>query len=120
MASEELSIQDILEQYLTSLDGDKLFVLIWGPGRDDANYEKRTDILRELRRRFPRAHIHFNDDGELRKVTRDKFLTYSDEELCLAVAADIILALDTSQGGIDDVAKYAKYREVRKKLVILM
>jgi len=101
------------------MDGDNLIVLVWGPGPSDKNYKKRQDIRSELQKSFPAAEIYFSEDPALRKLTRKAYPDVVDEEKAHGLVADLVLALDTSKGVGEEIAKFSAIPKIAAKLIVL-
>jgi hypothetical protein len=63
--------------------------------------------------------VRLSEERELRDVTEHRFSTVPDEELVHAMAADVILALDTAKGVGEEIARFSAYPKIAQKLIVL-
>lgn len=95
-------------------------IVLWGPGSyDEIGFQKRNKIRNSIKAENPDASVILPEDPGIGFVTQ-KFVSDIDlQEIFQGLAADLIFALDTSQGVAEEVARYSRIPSIAKRLLVL-
>lgn len=105
-----------------------LNILVWGPGDPgpDASlekqkaYQKRIEIKKILKGRFPSAEVHFSEDPEMIRIA-DGIHGQLRKEALQAKAADLVIMLDISRGADLELDHFVPtYPWFRDKVYVLL
>lgn len=122
MTSEEALLwQERFEKVLENARSRfKPLIVLWGPGRkDERGFQKRNKIRERIQRECPKASIVFPEDINLQQITNEYVCSIDMQEILQGLAADIIFALDISQGVGEEVARYSRIHKISSKLIII-
>lgn len=122
MTSEEVALwrkrfEDLLEY--AKLRFAPLIVL-WGPGpRDEEGFQKRNKIRDSILLETPKASVILPEDPEVSALTKEFVSNLNSQEMFQGLAADLIFALDISQGVSEEVARYSAIHKIASRLIIV-
>lgn len=97
-----------------------LTILIWGPGKNDAeHYEKRLKLKREIRECFRNADVFFSEELNLAEtLPGSERWEFPIQELWHLAACDVCVVLDTSRGPGEEVAYFVGSPHAHKLLIL--
>jgi hypothetical protein len=115
-----MSFADSINRLEALLSGASIAVLVWGSGTGSPkDYEKREKIRKVLSEYFRNADVKFSEDPSLRAlVPGSGEITIPQEELWQLAACDVCVALDTSAGVSQEIARYTATRFAYKLLIL--
>ena len=97
-------------------------IIIWGPGRSDAQrYEKRKCVRNAIQRVVPNGDVVFPEDRKVIRATKKALGSgkVDDMERVQALTADIVIALDISAAVGEEVARYSAHPKIASKLFVV-
>ena len=104
---------------------EKVLVVVLGPGKEnEAGWRKRLQI-RDSLGSIPGVKAHFPEDPELRSLATEQFGVSGERddferELIQCAVADLVVALETSDGVKDEVAIFSRIRSIAPKVVTFL
>lgn len=98
---------------------EPLAVLLWGPAKESDKYWKREEIKKNLEACFPNVEVAYSEELLKQECPDDLFTDQVYAGLQHALAADVIIALEVSEGVLAEIAHYGSKKEIAKKLYIL-
>jgi hypothetical protein len=115
-----MSFEDSLKKVEALLSGASISVLVWGSGTGSPkDYEKRGKIRKVLSDYFRNADVKFSEDPSLRALVPGAGeITIPQEELWQLAACDVCVALDTSAGVSQEIARFTGTRFTYKLLIL--
>lgn len=111
-------IQERIARFHNRARGEKIVVVVWGPGEsDEKGYKKRLKIQDEIAKHFEHAKVYFSEDiDEVEMPNATNLLTGAVH----AYVADVVIALDKGRGVHLEIDRSIEnFRWIRDKLFIL-
>ena len=97
-----------------------LNILLWGPGVSASTYAMRLSIKGYIEREFDDVHdVRLPEDPELKAIFENPVGDEVDEELNQALVANVIIALDISQGVGEEISRFSSYERIAHKMFLL-
>ena len=93
----------------------EFLVLIWGPGKNQAGYDKRCMIRDVLRNLFPRSKFDFSEDIQIPEI-----IGTLPKQAVQAKIAKLIIILDISRGAHFEINHFTKYSWFLSKAWVLV
>lgn len=106
-----------MEKTLKEIEQLPLSIVIWGPDSSGESilYEKRVQILNELRKKGFDAFF-----SEEVKVEEFDHLPQKTQEFVQAMAADLIIILRCSYGSVAEFHDFSDYRKIAGKMYVFV
>lgn len=115
-----MGFPDVIDQLKKQTEACSLNILIWGPGRNNAeHFEKRLKMKQEISKCFRNADVRFSEEIDLGEaLPGSESWEFPTRQLWHLAACDVCVVMDTSRGPGEEVAYFVGSQHAHKLLIL--